>query len=99
MITRIVKLSFESEQIETFLDLFGQHALNLQEVPGCVSLQLLRDEVEPNIFFTISVWRDTYYLEQYRQSELFKTTWFKVKLLFRDRPKAWTTQMIYDGKN
>lgn len=99
MITRIVKLSFEPDQIETFLDLFGQHALNMQEVAGFVSLQLLRDEFEPNLFFTISVWRDTYYLEQYRQSELFKTTWFKVKLMFRARPQVWTTQIIYDGKN
>lgn len=99
MITRIVKLSFEPNQIEAFLDIFAQHALNMQEVAGCVSLQLLRDEAEPHLFFTISVWRDTHYLEQYRQSELFKNTWFKVKLMFRDRPQAWTTQMIYDGKN
>lgn len=99
MITRIVKLSFEPDQIGTFLDLFAQHALNMQDVAGCVSLQLLRDEKEEHLFFTVSVWRENYYLEQYRQSELFKSTWYKVKLLFRDRPQAWTTQVIYDGKN
>lgn len=99
MITRIVKLSFEPDNIELFLELFRQHALNMQDVAGCVSLQLLRDDLDQHIFFTISVWREHHYLEQYRRSELFRTTWIKVKLLFKDRPQAWTTQMIYDGKN
>lgn len=99
MITRIVKLSFESGQEEVFLDAFGQHSLQMQEVAGHMSLQLLRDELDPHIFFTISLWRDTNYLDDYRNSELFKSIWAKIKPWFRDRPQAWTTQMIYDGKN
>lgn len=99
MITRIVKMVFHPEHTGLFLDLFGKHALNMQEVAGCLSLQLQQDANDPRIFFTLSAWQDPQSLEAYRQSELFRKIWTLVKPLFSERAQAWTTHTIYDGKN
>lgn len=42
--------------------------------------------------FTLSHWESEENLEQYRQSELFKSTWAKTKVLFREKAQAWTLE-------
>ena len=52
------------------------------------------DKSEPNIFFTYSFWKNEAALEAYRNSELFKNTWAKTKVLFNEKPQAWSVEML-----
>ena len=99
MITRIVKLEFEDQHIPVFMGIFAEHALMMESVPGCMSLELVQDILHPKTLFTISIWQREEDLESYRTSELFNIVWSKIKPLFAGRPYAWTTQSIYHGKN
>jgi hypothetical protein len=36
-------------------------------------------------------------LEAYRSSELFEQTWAETKILFDDRPQAWSTHVVAEG--
>jgi (4S)-4-hydroxy-5-phosphonooxypentane-2,3-dione isomerase len=46
------------------------------------------------VFFTLSVWDSEASLNTYRHSDFFRTTWAKTKVLFSDKPAAWTTKMV-----
>lgn len=90
MIKRFVKLSFKPEHVDDFIALFNDSKAQIAAVEGCRHLELLQDVDKPYIFFTYSIWENTEYIEQYRQSELFNTIWAKTKVLFGDRPEAWS---------
>ena len=90
MIKRIVKLTFKEEHLETFVTLFDQVKNNIRNFDGCTHLELWQDVNNPCIFFTYSFWESTEDLESYRHSELFKATWAKTKILFNDKPEAWS---------
>ncbi|MGZ3865780.1 MAG: putative quinol monooxygenase [Bacteroidia bacterium] len=94
MITRIVKLTFQPEQVPTFLDLFDKTKKLIRASEGCTHLELLNDTGNPNIFFTYSKWKHESFLEQYRQSDLFNSVWKKTKVLFADKPEAWTVDSL-----
>ncbi|MEZ4908100.1 MAG: putative quinol monooxygenase [Saprospiraceae bacterium] len=94
MIIRIVKMSFENEKIDNFLSVFSESKSKIRAYEGCLSLKLLRDDNNKNVFFTLSKWENTESLENYRNSELFKTTWSRTKILFNDKPQAWSTKLI-----
>ncbi|MCC6726657.1 MAG: antibiotic biosynthesis monooxygenase, partial [Saprospiraceae bacterium] len=57
-------------------------------------MELLRDIAQLNVLFTLSYWEDVAALERSRQSELFRTTWAKTKVLFADRAQAWTVELV-----
>ncbi len=99
MIIRIVKIELKEPQIPVFMDIFAAHALQMESVSGCMSLELVQDRSDPKIVFTISLWQSEEDLEQYRSSTLFNIVWSKIKPLFAGKPMAWTTQSIYHGKN
>jgi quinol monooxygenase YgiN len=88
---RIVKMTFQEEQVETFLHIFEERKERIASFPGCSNLELLRDG---NIFFTYSNWDDEASLEKYRNSELFQDTWKLVKKLFGDKPEAWSVRRV-----
>lgn len=90
MITRIVRMEFESNNIEAFRNLFNNSCAAIRAMPGCLYLSLHQEEDKPWIFFTISKWNDPADLEFYRNSELFRTTWAATKALFAAKPAAWT---------
>lgn len=94
MIKRIVKLTFRSDETENFIEIFNQSKEKIRAREGCRYLELLRDKRNPNIFFTYSFWDSEDYLNQYRHSELFKTTWAKTKALFAAKPQAWSTESL-----
>ncbi|HHH53644.1 MAG TPA: antibiotic biosynthesis monooxygenase, partial [Bacteroidetes bacterium] len=81
--------------VDEFLKIFDQSKNKIASVEGIEELQLIRDKDNKSVFFTISKWRDESYLEQYRNSELFKNTWAKTKVLFNDKPEAWSTFLIF----
>lgn len=90
MFVRIVKMSFAEEHIDTFLENFNQNKTQIRNFQGCRLLELYRDKNQTNIFFTYSYWEDEHDLERYRQSDLFNAVWAKTKVLFNDKPQAWS---------
>ena len=92
MIKRFVKMTFKPEYIQDFKTLFNYKKEFIAAMEGCSHVELLQDINDPNIFFTFSIWEDSKYLEAYRQSELFKDVWAKTKVLFADKPEAWSLQ-------
>ncbi len=94
MIKRLVRLSFQEDKIEDFIEIFRERKKNIKESPGCTHLELLQDKNNKNVFFTLSYWDSEVDLENYRQSDFFKATWKKTKILFNDKPMVWSTEVI-----
>lgn len=94
MITRIVKMKFKSDQVETFLGIFRESAPLIRSFPGCRGVKLMRESGAPSTLFTISQWDSLEHLELYRSSDLFQSTWAQTKLLFEGKPEAWSTEEI-----
>ncbi|MCK5782321.1 MAG: antibiotic biosynthesis monooxygenase [Flavobacteriales bacterium] len=90
MITRIVKLSFDIDKIDDFLENFHQTKNQIREFKGCKHLELLRMKDQGNVFMTYSFWDDESCLNNYRNSDLFKGIWSITKKMFSDKPEAWT---------
>lgn len=95
MITRIVKLTFKPEEVDTFKTLFLSQKDKIRAVEGCCQLRLLNDINTPNIFFTYSYWENESDLEAYRHSELFKGIWAETKVLFGGKPEAWSVNELH----
>jgi (4S)-4-hydroxy-5-phosphonooxypentane-2,3-dione isomerase len=94
VITRLVKMNFQPEKIAQFREIFAANKNSIAAFEGCQSVTLQQDVNTPSIFFTISKWRSVEDLENYRNSELFKGVWAKTKVLFQDKPEAWTTVLL-----
>jgi quinol monooxygenase YgiN len=90
MIIRIVKMTFQEENIPTFEALFDRYKEEIRNQEGCLHLKLLQDKANPRIFFTYSLWQDEDFLNQYRNSALFAEVWPATKTLFKDKAEAWT---------
>lgn len=89
-IMRIVRLSFDPYKIEHFIDLFESSKDKISAFDGCTSLQLKRDEAQDNVFYTVSQWESNDHLQNYRHSALFKNVWGKTKVLFNEKPMAFS---------
>ena len=94
MFVRIVKMSFNKNDIEAFLENFNKKKEQIRNFEGCRFLELYKDKREANVFFTYSYWNSEADLENYRHSELFKTVWSKTKPLFNDKPQAWSVDKV-----
>lgn len=97
MIKRIVKLTFRPELVPEFMLVFEQSKHHIRAFEGCKSMMLLRDATQPNVLFTLSEWDDLEALESYRKSDLFQSTWAKTKVLFAEKPSAWSTEVLDAG--
>ncbi len=97
MITRIVKMSFKADGVEDFIGIFENVKSKIASFPGCSGVTLYRDILHSHIFFTYSKWESTEALEKYRQSALFEETWAKTKVLFNEKPQAWSIQTVMRG--
>jgi quinol monooxygenase YgiN len=82
MITRIVKLTFEPQNVDEFQAIFNRSSALIRAFEGCQGVRLMRDLDNPFIFFTISIWDSEAHLNRYRKSELFIATWASTKKLF-----------------
>jgi heme-degrading monooxygenase HmoA len=90
MFVRIVKMSFHAKHIPEFLTIFEEKKQFIRNSEGCKLLELYQDKTNSEIFFTYSYWDDEQDLENYRNSELFKTVWAKTKVFFNNKPEAWS---------
>jgi len=96
MITRIVRMHFTKAGAKDFLPIFEIHKNAIRNFSGCSHLQLLKDVEDENIFTTLSHWNNSESLEEYRNSELFKQVWNKVKPLFRERTVAFSLEKFIE---
>jgi quinol monooxygenase YgiN len=94
MITRIVMLNFQPNKVAEFLEIFTQNKLVLAKSDGCIRLEIFESTSDIDTYFTISNWQSEEHLERYRQSELFKKIWAKVKPLFNNKAQAWTLKTL-----
>ena len=94
MIIRIVKMTFRPEEVTNFLQVFNASKQYIRTMEGCTHLELWNDIKAPNIFFTHSHWQTENDLNNYRNSELFKNVWSKTKLLFAEKPEAWSVNNL-----
>ena len=94
MIIRIVKLSFHTEFISDFKTIFEENKHKIISQKGCNRLKMLKDINDVNVIFTYSWWDSLEDLNNYRNSELFKDVWSKTKILFNNKPEAWSTKKI-----
>lgn len=94
MFVRIVKMSFEPSKVEAFLAHFEINKTDIRNFKGCQLLELYRDKTHTNIFFTYSYWSNEEDLENYRQSDLFKTVWTETKPMFNAKPEAWSVDKV-----
>ena len=94
MFVRIVKMSFAEENIIPFLDNFETVKQKIRNFEGCQFLELYRDKHNTNIFFTYSYWNTEDDLNNYRDSDLFKSVWAKTKPMFNAKPEAWSVTKL-----
>ena len=94
MLIRIVKLNFNQEDVDVFLDIFNNTKNEIRNFEGCRLLELYRDRENKNTFFSYSFWESEAALNRYRNSEFFKQVWEKTKLLFNEKPVAWSVDKI-----
>ena len=94
MIIRIVKLSFHANYISNFKTIFEENKQKIISQKGCTRLEMLKDIKDENVIFTYSWWDSEEDLNNYRNSELFKHVWSKTKILFNNKPEAWSTKKI-----
>lgn len=100
MLLRIVKMTFDQNKITDFLDSFDNIKENIISFEGCELLELYRDKNNPCIFFTYSHWASEKDLNNYRDSAFFKNVWAKTKMMFSERPLAWSVdKMVSLTKN
>lgn len=92
MVKRIVRLTIQPDKVEEFKKYFTASHSQIRSFPGCISVSLHHDVNQPEVMITYSKWDSENDLENYRNSELFKTTWQKVKPLFGGAPTAFTMQ-------
>jgi len=94
MIYRIVKLHFQNNKVVAFLELFNDVVTKVNEQPGCIEMYMIQDLHNPAIFITHSKWETEKDLDDYRNSELFKTIWPTIKPWFELKAEAWSMQLV-----
>ena len=90
MITRFVKMTFKPGHVPLFKNIFYESQKLIQAFDGCIKVELMKDTNKEDVYFTLSYWRNEDDLNIYRQSNLFKSTWSKVKPLFSEKAEAWS---------
>jgi autoinducer 2-degrading protein len=93
MILRLVKMKFKPEESANFIAFFDAIKDTIETMPGIISVKLYQDEKDQNVFFTHSIWLNTSSLDAYRTSDFFKDIWPKTKLMFEDKPMAWSLNL------
>ena len=93
---RVVRMTFRPEEVSAFLENFEAHKVLIRNFAGCQHLELWQDQNQKNIFVTYSFWESEAALNQYRDSQLFKSVWTFTKALFSEKPQAWSTKKIQE---
>lgn len=87
-------MTFKPDQTDSFMAIYSKNWEKIRTFPGCQHVELLRDKMDPSIFFTYSHWDSEEALNAYRNSELFMMVWGSVKPLFEVRAAAWSLETL-----
>lgn len=87
-------MTFKEESVKDFLAVFETSKKAIGNFEGCTGLKLLRDIHQPHVYFTYSYWNAEENLNDYRNSRLFKETWANTKILFKEKPAAWSVELM-----
>lgn len=93
-LTRIVRMTFQEDKVDAFLEIFESSKDKIAGMPGCNSVELFQDYNQGHIFSTYSIWDSEEDLNNYRKSELFGGVWKATKALFSDKPVAFSLKKI-----
>lgn len=88
MLIRIVKMTFQEDKTEEFLNIFEENKRAIRNQTGCLHLELWQDKDQPNVFSTYSLWENETDLNEYRNSGTFGKVWPATKRLFSEKPIA-----------
>jgi len=94
MFIRIVKLTFKASKVELFLENFNKNKKEIRNFDGCRLLELYRDKNNSSIFFSYSYWETEAHLNAYRNSDFFQSVWANTKVLFSEKPMAWSVDKL-----
>jgi len=95
MIKRIVRLTVRDEaSMEAFRNIYAERNPFKNGVQGCMSVKIMKDVTEENIYYIVSHWDRPEDLEAYRQSDYFKETWPMVKAQLATRAEAFSMTEI-----
>jgi quinol monooxygenase YgiN len=94
MLIRIVRMSFQADKINDFLDIYNPSHMHISNFPGCMHVELLQDADFSNVICTDSHWLNEEALEKYFQFALFKGIWPQAKILFATQPLAFSLHRI-----
>ncbi len=94
MIIRIVRMKVAPENVSTFQKYFKESFSKIRNFPGCCDLSLHADINQEGVVITFSKWESEAHLNVYRDSEVFKSTWEKVKPLFVAKPEAFSMEEL-----
>jgi len=89
-------MTFREEEVPAFLAIFEEVNPKIRALDGCLHLELLQDVANPAVLFTFSFWENETALDAYRQSELFRATWKRTKVLFAAKAEAWSVRVADD---
>lgn len=98
MITRIVKMTFKRDKLEEFQRIFERSKGAIRDFEGCLYVELCRDTIQENVYFTYSQWVSEDELNAYRNSPFFKSTWNETKELFEEKAEAHSLEKVYSSE-
>jgi quinol monooxygenase YgiN len=94
MLIRIVRMTFKPDKLAEFEAIFSASKAKIRAFSGCQFLELWQDADNPNVRITHSHWESAGALETYRNSELFRATWAATKVLFAEKPLAFSAVLV-----
>ncbi|MBF9255153.1 antibiotic biosynthesis monooxygenase [Pontibacter sp. 172403-2] len=94
MLIRIVRMTFREDRTAEFLEIFRHSKDKIRAFDGCHHVELLQDINRPNVYSTYSLWESEAHLNNYRDSPLFGQVWKATKVLFADKPQAWSNVVV-----
>ncbi len=77
------------------MEAFDRSKARIRAFEGCLRLELMRDRLNRHVVFTCSEWTTHEHLDRYLQSDLFRSTWRKVRPMFSDKPQAWSLEKLH----
>lgn len=90
MLIRVVRMYFQEEHVNDFLQIFEESKERIRNFEGCHKLELLQDYNQKHILTTYSYWRDKKALDNYRSSAFFMENWSQMKKYFANKPVAFS---------
>lgn len=87
---RIVKMDFLPVEVQSFDELFEEIHHEIEAMPGCKKVMLLKSGTNTSQRTTLSWWDSESDLNAYRTSRFFGDIWPQTKAKFQSQPVAWS---------